>query len=104
MYIDADDTFESNALPLLRNVIEKNKDLDILKFDYALVERNGSTKNIIEEFDSQDVMSGHDFIKRNSIPWSSWLCAYRRLFFSITFLSKGNAFDSKVSSASIYKI
>ena len=60
--------------------MEKNKDLDILKFDYALVERNGSTKNIIEEFDSQDVMSGHDFIKRNSIPWSSWLCAYRRLF------------------------
>lgn len=57
LYIDADDTFESNALPLLRNVIEKNKDLDILKFDYALVERNGSTKNIIEEFDSQDVMS-----------------------------------------------
>lgn len=80
LYIDADDTFESNALPLLRNVIEKNKDLDILKFDYALVERNGSTKNIIEEFDSQDVMSGHDFIKRNSIPWSPWLCAYRRLF------------------------
>ncbi len=80
LYIDADDTFESNALPLLRNVIEKNKDLDILKFDYTLVERNGSTKNIIEEFDSQDVMSGHDFIKRNSIPWSSWLCAYRRLF------------------------
>ena len=80
LYIDADDTFESNALPLLRNVSFQNKDLDILKFDYALVERNGSTKNIIEEFDSQDVMSGHDFIKRNSIPWSPCLCAYRRLF------------------------
>lgn len=53
LYIDADDTFESNALPLLRNVIEKNKDLDILKFDYALVERNGSTKNIIVNFFEQ---------------------------------------------------
>ena len=69
-----------SSFDIKSNVIEKNKDLDILKFDYALVERNGSTKNIIEEFDSQDVMSGHNFIKRNSIPWSSWLCAYRRLF------------------------
>lgn len=80
LYIDADDTFVLNALSLLKKELEKNEGLDILKFDYVVINSNGSIENMGEEFDSQELMSGRDFIKRNSIPWCPWLCTYRRLF------------------------
>ncbi len=79
LYIDADDTFESNALPLLKKELEKYEGIDILKFDYFLV-KDSTIKTCIAVSDNQDVMSGREFLKRNSIPWVPWLCVYRRRF------------------------
>ena len=78
LYIDADDTFESNALPLLKKELEKYEGIDILKFDYFLV-KDSTIKTCIAVSDNQDVMSGREFLKRNSIPWVPWLCVYRRI-------------------------
>ena len=72
LYIDADDTFESNALPLLKKELEKYEGIDILK--------DSTIKTCIAVSDNQDVMSGREFLKRNSIPWVPWLCVYRRRF------------------------
>lgn len=79
LYIDADDTFESNALPLLKKELEKYEGIDILKFDYFLV-KDSTIKTCIAVSDNQDVMSGREFLKRNSIPWVPWFCVYRRRF------------------------
>lgn len=79
LYIDADDTFEPNALPSLKKELEKYKGIDILKFDHLLI-KDSIIKMCIAVSDNQDVMSGREFLKRNSIPWVPWLCAYRRSF------------------------
>lgn len=79
LYIDADDTFVSNALSLLKKELERNERLDILKFDHILVKR-GLVRDSIALSDSQEMMKGREFIKINSIPWVPWLCCYRRKF------------------------
>lgn len=79
LYIDADDTFESNALSLLKKELERCEGIDILKFDYFLV-KNGVTNACVAVSDNQEVMSGREFLKKNSIPWVPWLCAYCRRF------------------------
>lgn len=79
LYLDADDTFLPQALPLLKEELCKYKDLDILKFDHILV-KDGTEKECVAHPDSQDVMTGREFIKRNAIPWVPWMCAYYRRF------------------------
>lgn len=79
LYLDADDTFCPHALPMLKEELGKYKDLDILKFDYILV-KEGKEKECVAHSDSQDVMTGREFIQRNAIPWVPWMCTYRRRF------------------------
>lgn len=79
LYIDADDTFLPDALIQLKEELERNKGLDIMKFDYVIVE-NGVGKEYRALSDSQERMSGRNFMKRNSIPWVPWLCSYSRQF------------------------
>lgn len=79
LYIDADDAFISNALSQLKEELEKNRGIDILRFNHVIV-KNGEVKECRTLSDSQEIMSGRDFIKRNSIPWVPWLCSYRRRF------------------------
>lgn len=79
LYIDADDAFISDALPQLKEELEKNRGIDILRFNHVIV-KNGEVKECRTLSDSQEIMSGRDFIKRNSIPWAPWSCAYSRIY------------------------
>ncbi len=79
LYIDADDTFIPDALIQLKGELERNNELDMLKFNHVIVE-NGVIKECQTLSDSQEIMSGRDFIKRNSIPWAPWSCAYSRIY------------------------
>lgn len=79
LYIDADDTFVLNALPSLKKELEKNEGLDILKFDYVSIEGD-KRKEYVALSDSQEIMSGREFVKSNGLPWVPWLCTYRRSF------------------------
>ena len=79
LYIDADDAFISDALPQLKEELEKNRGIDILRFNHVIV-KNGEVKECRSLSDSQEIMSGRDFIKRNSIPWAPWSCAYSRIY------------------------
>ena len=86
LYIDADDAFISNALSQLKEELERNNELDMLKFNYVIVE-NGVIKECQTLSDSQEIMSGRDFIKRNSIPYAPW-----SYVFYLPFLKKYNLY------------
>ncbi len=79
LYIDADDTFVQGALLTLKETLMQHRGIDLLKFTYSVV-NNGIEEKQSYPHDSQDEMSGQEFIKRNNIPWVPWLCAYRREF------------------------
>lgn len=86
LYIDADDTFIPDALIQLKGELERNNELDMLKFNHVIVE-NGVIKECQTLSDSQEIMSGRDFIKRNSIPYAPW-----SYVFYLPFLKKYNLY------------
>ena len=86
LYIDADDAFLPEALLQLKEELEKNRGIDILRFNHVIVE-NGEVKECRTLSDSQEIMSGRDFIKRNSIPYAPW-----SYVFYLPFLKKYNLY------------
>lgn len=79
LYIDADDTFVLNALSSLKKELKKNEGLDILKFDHVSIEGN-KRKEYVALSDSQEIMSGREFLLRNSIQYAPWVYTFRREF------------------------
>ena len=89
MYIDADDAFLPEALLQLKEELEKNRGIDILRFNHVIVEpMRLKLKNVgLFLIASRNNDSGRDFIKRNSIPYAPW-----SYVFYLPFLKKYNLY------------
>lgn len=81
VYIDQDDYFCTGSLTKLIDIIAKNRNLELLMVDY---ETYDESKNKITDsghytsVNSQEPMSGRDYIITQEVPWTPWCTVYKR--------------------------
>lgn len=62
-FVDSDDTITKESISLLINKLEENNDLDILLFNYNLVDQKCSLIRSELPFEDSEVMNGVSFLK-----------------------------------------
>lgn len=85
LYLDQDDFFVRGGLEIVSKELQKYAFCDIVMFDYELrtilPDRQAIANNIYAKQNMPDiVISGTDFMKKYSMPWTPWCYAYKRTF------------------------
>lgn len=82
VYIDNDDYFAQGAFENLKRELLNNRGVDILMTDY--VESRNEGKKMVPHLystrNSQEMLSGGDFLVTQEVPWVPWCYVYRREF------------------------
>ena len=80
LFVDADDYVISGTISYLVCLAKKG-DLDILMGDF-LNEKLGNTpvKNLNFRLNSQEIMTGKEFLKANEISWAVWVYFFKKDF------------------------
>lgn len=90
VFIDQDDSFADGALAKVRDYIKANSGLDIVMYDYELI-NSGNVRHDMYS-NSREIMAGRKYIQTQQIPWTPWVYAYNREFM----LLKGLFFEENV--------
>lgn len=77
LFIDADDYYHGGGLKKAFDY-QKEQSLDILMCDFARHNPNEKNDNLVHNFQCCEIMSGKEFIVKNSVPWSPWKYMFRR--------------------------
>ena len=105
LFIDADDYLIAQSMyNLLHLAIDS--DLDILMGDF-IHDKNGAIqiKNANFRQNTQEIMSGKQFLKTNEISWTVWVYLFKRDFLSkhgLIFREASNGTDTDFSLKSIF--
>ena len=77
VFIDSDDYFHQGAL-LFAYQYQKEHRLDILMLDSSREIQGKPNSNMIHNFQNQDVMTGREFMFRNSLPHAPWKYVFKK--------------------------
>ena len=93
-FIDCDDYFEAGTLCRVVDALKSNRSLDLLMYDISMfnISTNRKLGSNFYRRNSQEVMSGRQFMKTQEVPWAAWNYVYRRNFL----LNKNIAFVEHV--------
>ena len=77
LFIDADDYYHPGGLKEAFDY-QKEHGLDILMCDFARHNPGEENNRMVHNFECRDIVTGREFIERNSAPWSPWKYMFRR--------------------------
>ena len=77
LFIDADDYYHPGGLKEAFDY-QKEHGLDILMCDFARHNPGEVNNRMVHNFECRDIVTGREFIERNSAPWSPWKYMFRR--------------------------
>lgn len=85
LYLDQDDSFVKGSLDTIIKELRRYAMCDIVMFDYVLRTIFSNREDIVDNIYSKQgmpngIISGTDFIKNYSMPWTPWCYAYKRRF------------------------
>lgn len=79
IFIDADDYIENNYLEKVNDVLEKNKDIDVLKFKIKLVDEGGNLIRMENGLNKEGVTSFEELVKLEFLE-PAWSYVYKLSF------------------------
>lgn len=79
IFIDADDYIENNYLEKVNDVLEKNKDIDVLKFKIKLVDEGGNLIRMENGLNKEGVTSFDELVKLEFLE-PAWSYVYKLSF------------------------
>lgn len=77
LFIDADDYFHPDSLKEAFEY-QKQKRLDILMCDFARHTEQCPNNTLVHNFPYRQIMSGREFMVKNSLPFAPWKYIFRR--------------------------
>ena len=77
LFIDSDDYFHPDSLRFAYDFQKKNN-LDILMLDSSREMKGSPSNTLIHNFQSLDVMSGREFMIKNSLPYAPWKYVFKK--------------------------
>lgn len=79
IFIDADDYIENNYLEKVNDVLERNKDIDVLKFKIKLVDEGGNLIRMENGLNKEGVTSFEELVKLEFLE-PAWSYVYKLSF------------------------
>lgn len=77
LFIDADDYYHVGGLKKAFDY-QKEHRLDILMCDFARHNPNEENDNLVHNFKNHEIMTGKEFMLKNSLSWSPWKFLFKR--------------------------
>lgn len=77
LFIDADDYYHAGGLKKAFDY-QKEHRLDILMCDFARHNPKEENNNLVHNFQYSEIMTGWEFMRVNSLPWSPWKFLFKK--------------------------